>query len=171
MFYLIFLREGHGICPLASYCPGQGPMWSGVWQCLWKDTESYPPALPLLSPAPSPPRPRWLPLGFPGYGKSGSPACAHSPVWVGLSSGPAAAPVPGPEGSRVWWTGPGLGMGALGRLTQGPPFNPRGVLRRGCYLQLGLEDHNQDGEGDTHCHAVRQAQEEGGEEAHHPDAL
>lgn len=48
-------------------------MWSGVWQCLWKDTESYPPALPLLSPAPSPPRPRWLPLGFPDMGSQAAP--------------------------------------------------------------------------------------------------
>lgn len=26
-----------------------------------------------------------------------------------------------PKGSRVWWAGPGLSMGALGRLAQGPP--------------------------------------------------
>lgn len=59
-------------------------------------------------------------------------------------------------------------MGALGRQTQGPPCC---VLGRGFYLQLGLEDYNQDGEGDTYCHTIRQAQKEGGEEAHHPDTL
>lgn len=100
-------------------------MWSGVWQCLRKDTESYPPALPLLSPAPSPPRPQWLPLGFPGYGKSGSPACAHSPGWVGLSSGLAAPPVPGPEAA---------GFGGLG---QGTPLNPHCVFGEGLLLTTG----------------------------------
>lgn len=64
--------------------------------------------------------------------------------------------------------GPGLGMGDLGRLPKRPLLCLAG---RGCYLQLGLEDYNQDGEGDTHRHTVRQAQEEGGEEAHHPDTL
>ena len=29
-----------------------------------------------------------------------------------------------------------------------------------CHLQLGLEDHNQDGEGHTHCDSIGQAQEE-----------
>lgn len=61
----------------------------------------------------------------------------------------------------------------------GPPWQPLqtswGLMAmpwgRGHYLQLGLEDHNQGGEGDPHCHTVGQAQEEGGEEAHHPDAL
>lgn len=138
MFYLIFYRKDTAsICSLASSSPGWGPMWPGVWQCLWKDTASYPPALPLLSPAPSPPRPRWLPLGFPGHGKSGSPACAHSSGWVRLSSGLAAPPVPGPEGSRVWWAGPGLGMGALGRLTQGISLNPHCILGEGLLLTTG----------------------------------
>lgn len=44
-------------------------------------------------------------------------------------------------------------------------------LGRDHYLQLRLEDYNQGGEGDPHRHTVGQAQEEGGEEAHHPDAL
>lgn len=65
-----------------------------------------------------------------------------------------------PRGSRIWWAGSGS-----------PPSIPIVSLGRGCYLQLGLEDHNKDGEGNTHCHTVRQAQEEGGEEAHHPDTL
>lgn len=65
--------------------------------------------------------------------------------------------------------GPGLGKGALGRRAQGHPLLCLGG--RGCYLQLGLEDHHQDGEGDSHRHTIRQTQEEGGEEAHHPDAL
>lgn len=73
-----------------------------------------------------------------------------------------------PRKGRVLWVGPGLGMEDLGELAKRPLLCLGG---RGCYLQLGLEDHNQDGEGDTHCHTVRQAQEEGGEEAHHPDTL
>lgn len=41
----------------------------------------------------------------------------------------------------------------------------------GRYSQLGLEDHNQDGEDDSHSYTIRQAQKEGREKAHHPDEL
>ena len=81
---------------------------------------------------------------------------------------PGSASSARPEDGRVRWAGPCLSMAALGRLALGPCHC---VLGKGCYLQLGLEDHDQDGEGDTHCHTERQAQKEGGEEAHHPDTL
>lgn len=62
-----------------------------------------------------------------------------------------------------------LGMGVP--LQTGPATPYCAWEGRGCHLQLGLEDHNQDGEGYTHCDTVGQAQEERGEEAHHPDTL
>ena len=74
---------------------GWGPIWSGVWQCLRKDTESYPLALPLLSLAPQPSKTMMAYSGvFRIWAVRQPSLCPQS--WLGwASSDLAVPPVPG----------------------------------------------------------------------------